>query len=62
MVGSVIHVPTINGQAIITNDGSGYKSGDIQVPCYIDMTGFEASSISRNLAAVKAAIKTQTDK
>lgn len=37
LVGSVIHVPTINGQAIISNDGSGYKSGDIQVACYIEL-------------------------
>lgn len=37
MVGGVIHVPTINGQAIITNDGAGYKSGDIQVACYIEL-------------------------
>ena len=37
LVGSVIHVPTINGQAIVSNDGSGYKSGDIQVACYIEL-------------------------
>lgn len=61
VVGSVIHVPTINGQAIISNSESQY-GGDIQVPYYIDMTGYEAANISNNLDAVKAAIKTQTDK
>ena len=61
VVGSVVHLPTINGQAIISNSASKYD-GDIQVPCYIDMTSYEASSISSNLDAVKAAMKTQTDK
>ena len=61
-VGHDIYVPTINGQEIISNVGSGYTTGDIQVPYYIDMTGFEAASISSNLDAVKAAMKIQTDK
>ena len=62
LVGSVIHVPTINGQAIITNDGSGYKSGDIQVACYMDMTNFTTDDINNNPDAVNQALKTQTDK
>lgn len=61
VVGSVVHLPTINGQAIISNSES-QSGGDIQVPYYIDMTNFEASTISNNLNAVKAAMKTQTDK
>ena len=61
MVGSVIHVPTINGQPIISNSES-QSGGDIQVPYYIDMTSYEAANISSNLDAVKAAMKIQTDK
>jgi hypothetical protein len=60
VVGTPIFVPTINGQAIITNDGSGYKSGDIQVPYYIDMSNFVISAFHND--AVKAAMKIQTDK
>ena len=61
VVGSTVYLPTINGQAIISNSES-QSGGDIQVPYYIDMTTFEAANISNNLDAVKAAIKTQTDK
>ena len=61
VVGSVVHLPTINGQAIISNSES-QSGGDIQVPYYLDMTNFEASTVSNNLDAVKAAIKIQTDK
>ena len=61
VVGSTVYLPTINGQAIISNSES-QSGGDIQVPYYVDMTNFEAANISNNLDAVKAAIKTQTDK
>ena len=61
VVGSVVYLPTINGQAIISNSES-QSGGDIQVPYYIDMTNFEASTVSNNLDAVKAAMKIQTDK
>ena len=37
VVGHNIFVPTINGQAIISNVGSGYTTGDIQVACYIEL-------------------------
>lgn len=36
-VGHNIFVPTINGQAIISNAGSGYSTGDVQVACYIEL-------------------------
>ena len=61
VVGSVVYLPTINGQPIISNSES-QSGGDIQVPYYVDMTSYEASTVSNNLDAVKAAIKTQTDK
>ena len=61
VVGSTVYLPTINGQPIISNSES-QSGGDIQVPYYLDMTNFEAANISSNLDAVKAAIKTQTDK
>ena len=61
VVGSTVYLPTINGQPIISNNES-QSGGDIQVPYYIDMTNFEASTVSSNLDAIKAAIKTQTDK
>ena len=62
LVGGVIHVPTINGQAIISNDGEGYKAGDIQVPYYMDMTSFSNDDVYNNYDALIAAMKTQTDK
>ena len=66
LVGSVIHVPTINGQAIISNDGSGYKSGDIQVTCYIQLEDtFEnvKNAISRgNVSTYYDALKSQINK
>ena len=62
VVGHNIFVPTINGQAIISNAGSGYTTGDIQVACYMDMTNFTPDDINNNNATVKAAMKTQTDK
>ena len=37
VVGSVVHLPTINGQAIISNSES-QSGGDIQVPYYMDMS------------------------
>ena len=61
-VGHDIYVPTINGQEIISNVGSGYTTGDIQVPCYMDMTSFTNDDINNNTEAVRAAMKTQTDK
>ena len=61
-VGHDIYVPTINGQEIISNVGSGYTTGDIQVTCYMDMTNFTPDDINNNNATVKAAMKTQTDK
>ena len=36
-VGTPIYLPTINGQTIISNVGSGYTTGDIQVACYIEL-------------------------
>ena len=61
-VGHDIYVRTINGQEIISNVGSGYTTGDIQVTCYMDMTNFTPDDINNNTDAVKAAMKTQTDK
>ena len=61
-VGHNIYVPTINGQEIISNAGSGYTTGDIQVTCYMDMTSFTENDVNNNNDAVKAALKTQTDK
>ena len=59
VVGSVVHLPTINGQPIISNSES-QSGGDIQVPYYIDMSNFVISAFHND--AVKAAMKTQTDK
>ena len=59
VVGSVVHLPTINGQAIISNNES-QSGGDIQVPYYIDMGNFIVSGVHND--AVKAAMKIQTDK
>ena len=61
VVGSVVHLPTINGQPIISNNES-QSGGDIQVPYYMDMTGFKLNDVKTSQDAVKAAIKTQTDK
>ena len=59
-------MPTINGQAIVTNDGSGYKSGDIQVPYYIELEDtFEnvKNAISRGtVSTYYDALKSQINK
>ena len=59
-------MPTINGQAIVTNDGAGYKSGDIQVACYIEIPdSFEnvKNAISRgNVSTYYDALKSQINK
>ena len=61
VVGSVVHLPTINGQAIISNSES-QSGGDIQVPYYLDMTNFFISDVPVWNNSVKEAMKTQTDK
>ena len=62
VVGTPIFVPTINGQAIITNEGSGYNTGDIQVACYMDMTNFTVDDIANNYDPVEASLKQQINK
>ena len=62
MVGTPIFVPTINGQAIISNDGEGYTTGDIRVACYMDMTNFTVDDILNNYDPVEASLKQQINK
>ena len=62
VVGTPIFVPTINGKAIISNDGSGYTTGDIQVTCYMDMTNFTVDDILNNYDPVEVSLKQQINK
>lgn len=62
VVGTPIYVPTINGQAIISNEGEGYTTGDIRVACYMDMTNFTINDIADNYDPVEASLKQQINK
>ena len=62
MVGTPIFVPTINGQAIISNSGEGYNTGDIRVTCYIDMTNFTTADIANSYDSLVFNLKTQINK
>lgn len=61
VVGSVVHLPTINGQAIISNNES-QSGGDIQIACYMDMTNFTTTDIANNYDLVEASLKQQINK
>ena len=62
MVGTPVFVPTINGQAIISNEGSGYTTGDIRVACYMDMTNFTTADIANSYDSLVFNLKTQINK
>lgn len=62
VVGNTVYLPTINGKQIVSNVGSGYSTGDIQVACYMDLGDFDASASNDNPDAVKEALKPQVNK
>ena len=61
VVGNNVFIPTINGQAIISNSES-QSGGDIQVACYMDMTNFTTADIAGNYDLVEASLKQQINK
>lgn len=61
VVGSVVYLPTINGQSIISNSES-QSGGDIQVPYYMDMTNFMLADNNDDPDAIIVALKPQIDK